>query len=411
MQIVYRKIVEVQVQHDYFLLPGVVEKFAGDYTVSQIFNIEPSPDTVRLMQDYKMIFRSTPSGFVILVKSDFINSAVGYATSVDFLNELSFTFYWTLVNPYFLNYTNQRILEKDKKIYYFSNLTGSVGGTVRYLNKAIPAFGTTYLNEPLYRLGDIVSESGATFELIEKESPVTNFPANAAKWQKINNNAVNYVNPNDRISLLSSRYVFERLNSNPGEFISARLLDVNNHEIPLGFISGTNQPQNEYRTPLHGNDPVNFILDFSRLNTGFYTLEISEISGITLKPFYLMHPMVKSDLFGVSSFFVSVAAPSFRFIKEDPVLKRWIIDNPHKKFTIRFRNRLTRWKYLNQDESVFNQPPTPRPLTKIYSRYTIPGPGGTTVNLPDPEVNNIYPELEASTNLIKNIYSTIFLNK
>lgn len=411
MQIVYRKLFEVEIRHDYFILPGVVEKYATDYKVSRLFSIQPSPDTARLMQDYKMIFRSTATGFVILIKAEFINSTAVFVSSIDLMNELSFTFYWTLNDPYVLNYTNQRILEQRKKIYYFSNRTGSVEGTVSYLNKAIPAFGTTYPGDPLYRLGDMVSESGATFELIEKESPVINFPANAARWQKINNAVVNYVNPNDRIPLQGSQYVHERINSNPGEFITARLLDINSQEVPLGFIPGTNQPQSEYHSSLRGNDPVHFILDFSRLNAGLYTLEINENSGITQKSFYFIDPMLKNDLFGVSSFFVSGTTVPFRFISEVPVLKRWVLDDPHKKFKIRFRNRLTKWKYLNQDETIFNQPPSPRPLTKTFSGYTIPGPGGTTTNLPDPEVNKIYPELEVSTNLIKNIYSNIFLNK
>src|SRR5450759_4118558 len=209
MQIVYRKLFEVEIRHDYFILPGVVEKYATDYKVSRLFSIQPSPDTARLMQDYKMIFRSTATGFVILINAEFINSTAVFVSSIDLKNELSFTFYWTLNDPYVLNYTNQRILERGKKIYYFSNRTGSMEGAVSYLNKAIPAYGTTYPGDPLYRLGDMVSEGGATYELIEKESPVINFPANAARWQKINNAVVNYVNPNDRISLQGSWYVHE----------------------------------------------------------------------------------------------------------------------------------------------------------------------------------------------------------
>lgn len=412
MQIVYRKLFEVDIRHDYFLLPDVVEKHAKDYKVSDLFSIQPSPDTVRLMQDYKMIFRYTPSGFVVLINAESIkkdNTTVS-VSSIDFLNELSFTFYWTLKDPYFLNYSNQRVLEDRKKIYYFSNRTGSVKGTVSYLNKAIPAFGTTYAGDPLYRLGDMVSEGGAMYELIEKESPVIDFPANAAKWQKINNAVVNYVNPDDRISLQGTRYIYERINSNPGEFITARLLDVNDKDAFLGFIPGTNQPQSEYRTSMYRSDHVNFILDFSRLKPGMYTLEINESSGTTLRTFYLMDPLLKNDLFGVSLFFVSVADMDFCFIKEDPLLKRWVLDNTHKTFTLRFRNRLTRWKYLKQDQTVFHQSPLPRPLTNTYSGYTILD-SGVTINLPDPSVNNIAPELDPVTQLIKNIYSNIFINK
>lgn len=411
MQTVYRKLFEVEILHDYFLIPGAVEKYTTDYKVSGLFKIAPSPETKRLMEDYKMIFRSTASGFVILIKADFVASTSVYVSSIDLFNNLSFTFYWTLNDPLFLNYTNQRFLEQGKKIYYFSNRTSSIVGASLYLNKAIPAFGITYGNDPLYRLGDIVSEGGSTYELIQKESPIINFPANAALWQQINSAVVNYVNPDDRVVLQDSRFVYERVNTSPGEFITARLLDSNSQEVELGFIPGTSQPQNQYRTPLSGSDPVNFILDLSRISPGLYTLEISEISGITQKSFFLMHSMFKNDLFGVCSFFVSGTAIPFRFISEDIALNRWVLDNPHKKFRIRFRNRLTRWKYLNQDQTVFNEPVTPRPLSKTFSGYTVPGPGGTTINLPDPEVHKIYPELEVTTKLITNIYSTIFLTK
>jgi hypothetical protein len=411
MQIVYRKLFEVEIRHDYFLLPGLPEKFATDFKLSKLFTIQPSSDTEKMMQDHKMLFRTTDSGFVVLIRCEYLTPSAVYASAIDLDDALNFSFYWTLNDPHALNYTNQRIIEQEKKIYFFSTRTGSVEGTVNFLNTAIPAFGSTYLGEPLYRLGDIIRESGATYELIEKESPVTNFPANAAKWQKINDAVVNYINPNDRIMLQGVRFVYERTNSNPGENITARLLDDNSQEILLGTIMGTGQSQGEYTAPLNGTDPVNFVLDFSHIKAGLYTLEIHEASGINQSSFYLMDPMIKDDLFAVSSFYVSGNALPFTFIREDPALKRWITDDPAKMFTLRFRNRLTRWKYLNQDDTIFDQPAVPRPLSKTYSGYTVPGPGGTTINMPDPTVDKIYPELEVTTNLIKNIYSNIILTK
>lgn len=411
MQIVYKKLFEVDIRHDYFLMPGNVEKYSTDYDVSKLFSIKPCPETEKYMQDYKMIFRLTATGFIILIKAEYINNSNVYTSSIDLNDELFLTFYWTLNDPYLVNYTNQRILEQGKKIYYFSNRTGSVEGTVNYLNKAIPAFGTTYPGDPLYRLGDMVSEGGATYELIEKESPVIDFPANTARWQKINNAKVNYVNPDDRVSLQGTRYIHERVNSNPGEFITARLLNVDNQEIPLGLIPGTNQPQSEYRAPVRGIDPVNLVLDFSRVNPGLYTLEINENSGIIPKSFYLVDPSLKNDLFGVSSFFVSGSSGPFRFVREDSISKSWVLDDPPKKFTIRFRNRLTNWQYIKQDGTIFNQPPSPRPLSRTFSGYTVPGSPATTIVLPDPGIDKIYPEFEASTNLIKSVYSKIYLNK
>jgi hypothetical protein len=58
MQIVYRKLFEVDIWHDYFMLPGHGGKYASDYKASDLFSIQLSPDTAKLMQDYKMCMSS-----------------------------------------------------------------------------------------------------------------------------------------------------------------------------------------------------------------------------------------------------------------------------------------------------------------------------------------------------------------
>ncbi|HEV8283027.1 MAG TPA: hypothetical protein VGQ09_01885 [Chitinophagaceae bacterium] len=411
MQIVLKKLFEVEIRHDYFLLPVATTKYTSDYDIRKIFLIEPSEETITVLHDYKMIFKTTATGFIVFVQAEFIPTANVYVSLIDFSVDLKFSFYWTLLDPLFENYTNKRVKEKEKRIYYFSNRIGTQSVGISYLNNAIVPFGTTYNGEPLYRLGDIVSESAETYEMIDKEAPVINFLANSTKWQKINTSVINYVNPDSRATLQSSRFTYQRPNSSPGEFMVANLFDVNNQPVPLGFIQGTNSPQNEYRSSFNSNDPVNFIMDFGGLSPGRYKLEINESIGITQRSFYLMDALKMPELYGVSEFFVSGATAAFEFIKEYPVLHRWVLDNPNKKFMIRFRNRLTRWRYLNQDQTVFNEPLLPRPLTKEYSAYSVPGPGGTTINLPDPSIASIAPEFETSTQLVKNIYSKIFLTK
>lgn len=410
MRSLYRKLFEVEIRHDYFLLPGPGEMFPADYDVSRFLAITPSDRTLQIMKDRRMVLRVNKKGFTVFVHAEFINTATGYAAVVDFDPNIVLSFYWRLNDRHFINFTNQRLTETVRGVYYFSNRGASQQGGVTYLNKAIHAFGTTYLGEPLYRLGDLVSEGGETYEMIDKETPPVNFPGNASSWQKINTSVVNYVNPDDRLRWQSPRFRHERANSHPAEFINYKLFDVDNQPVDLGLIPGTDKPQNEYRAPANGFEPVNHSIDMSHLEPGRYSLEIVDLNAAAAQSFYLMDPLNMPGFFGVSEFFASGAALPFQFIREDAGLQRWVLDDPPKVFVIRFRNRLTRWKYLNQNQTVFHQPAAPRPLTKSYSGYQILVPGGT-LNLPDPDVDNILPEIETPSRLVKNIYSHVFLTK
>ena len=408
MQSVYRKLLEVEIRHDYFLLPGPVEKYPASYDISKVIDIMPSDQTSKIMRDHKMVWKATATGIIIFIQAELISTAIGYATIVDIDPGISLSFYWSLKDLRFVNFTNNRLIEETKKIYYFSNRTASQAGTVIYLNKAIPAFGTTYLGEALYHLGDIVKEAGETHEMIEKDAPVIGFPGLPPRWQRINTSVVNYVNPGDRLPWQSPRFHHQRPNTSPGEFITYKLLDADGLPVDLGYIQGTDRPQNVYRTSIISSEAVDHTIDLSHLDPGKYSMQINELGAVTIQPFYLQDPVIMPNLFAVSEFFVT--ALPFQFITENIALNRWILDDPNKKFMVRFRNRLTRWKYLNQDQTLFHQAPAPRPLTQTYSGYQIPVPGGT-LNLPDPGVDPIHPDPEPVTNLIRNIYSQIFLSK
>jgi hypothetical protein len=408
MKATYRKLFEVEIKHDYFLIPGADEKMPLDFNLSNVIAIAPTPSTERIMRDHKMFVKNTPTGFVVFVQAERLDSLAADATMIDFDPSMTLSFQWLLRMPRFLNFTNQRLQESNRGIYYFSNRTGVQQGTTRSLNKPIVSFGTTYLGEARYHLGDIVNQGGETYEMIEKESPATNFPANLSHWQKISTSIVNYVNPSDRLRWRSGSYHHERVNSNPGEFIQYTLLDGAGNSIDLGFVVGTTRPQREYISSTTVGDRVNHVIDLSRVQQGRYTMLIHELGGTTSDEFYLANTADVPDLLGISDLFVGGNTAPFQFVAQDAVTKRWILDVAPKRFSIRFRNRTTKWKYLNQDKTLFHAPAAPRPLTRSYSGYQIAVPGGT-LKLPDPNVDTIIPELE--TNLVKNIFSEIFLSK
>ena len=389
-------------------MPGATVKYPADYDLASFMEIVPSIATEKLMHDYRLRFKNTRTGFTIFAEAQFINTATGFATLIDPDPNLYFSFYWIVRDRRLLNYTNHRLKESTRNIYYFSNRTASQQGGVTYLNQAIPPFGTTYPNETAYHLGDIVSQGGQTFEMIDMESPAVNFPVNASKWQSIDAAMTNYVNPFDRLKWQSVQYRHQRSNTAPGEFITYQLTDANGVPVPLQDIPGTNLSEADYRAPLFSTDPVDHTLTLDHLQPGKYTLTINEAGGPTTDTFYLLNDTLVPNLFAVSEFFVSGAAAPFRFITNNVAINRWILDDPVKNFLIRFRPRLTRWKYLKQDQTLFHQAPTPRPLTKTFSNYSIVV-GPNTINLPDPAIDPIFPDIDAPTKLLKNIFSQIFL--
>jgi hypothetical protein len=296
-------------------------------------------------------------------------------------------------------------VEEKNNIYYFSNLETSVLGSELYLNNGIPPFGTTYFDEPAYRLGDLIRRTSKTFELAEKEASKTTF---TGKWQEVNSAVVHYVNPTSRIRWQFPRFEHKRANTTPGELITFTLRDVNNQPVPLGLIPGTSTPQHLHTTSANAAEPVDYALDLSHVESGKYTLEINETTGLSKRQFYLLDPLTVPDVFGVSVFYLNGAPAAFQFVVKDAPTQRWLISDPHKTFIIRFKNRLTNWNYMKQDQTVFHQPVNLRPLSKYYTAYQL-NIAGTMTNMPDPAVDLIEPDIEASTKLVKNIYSKIYL--
>jgi hypothetical protein len=407
MNILYRRLLDVEIRHDYFLLPGAGVSFTEDYDVRTLLKIEPSAATRQFLHDHRMTFRTSRTGFTIFVEAEQIQGTSTFVSVVDLEADMKLSFYWYLLNPHFLNYTNHRVIENGKKIYYFSNQSASTVAPTIFLNKAIAAFGTTYLNEPLYRLGDLIHQGGETYEMIDKESPTSNFPANLSRWQKINTAVVNYVNPGDRLRWLSKTFRHQRANTSPGEFITYNVLDADGNAIALPPVTGTSQPQTEYTASVFSFKPVDHTLDLSSLHPGKYTIKINQAGPLTQESFYLLDAMNVADVFAISEFSLLGVPAGFQFAQLNATLNRWVIDNTPKNFLVRFRNRLTRWQYFRQDQSLYHES-GPRPLSFTYSAYQ-PVISGSTVNLPDPKVNRIIPDAEPATRLIRNVYSPIFL--
>src|SRR5580765_5489599 len=98
MQLVYRKLLEVEIRHDYFQLPTPGTNYPADYNIADFISIVPSDQTARLMRDHRMLVKTTRTGFSIYAESEFISTATGYATLVDPDLNMCLSFYWLLLD-------------------------------------------------------------------------------------------------------------------------------------------------------------------------------------------------------------------------------------------------------------------------------------------------------------------------
>lgn len=420
MLVSYKKLVEVVIRHDYYLPPGnPAAEWPDNYTILNDLEIIPSPECARALKNARMVFRTSALGFQLFIQVE--KQGNDYIAFIPVEQDVKWTFYLRLRNPFWGNFTNQRLKETQpfqeakSNLYYFNNLSGTAEGINLFLSRALPTYQSTYPGDSSYLLGDLIlraNNNKKVFEAIEN-GIAPNSPFVAAKWQDTGFSAIHFVNPNDRIASQPPAFVYTRPNTQPGETVQFSLKDIRNQTVELGNIPGTDQNQGTYTTPTNPNDPVRNGLSFQHLPPGKYSLAISTPS--TSEPdrvFYLLDPLRDQNIFGIIELFAGNVAAGFELfnfaVPSKPVVKE-------KIYQIRFKNRMTKWRYLKQNNNLFHESPY-QPLTEYPSKYkitvTIPGPTPTNedIFLPDPNASSLAPETNTQGKII-NIKSIIYLNE
>ncbi|WP_025741562.1 hypothetical protein [Aquimarina pacifica] len=134
-RIVYKPLLEVNIDHDYFLDDGD-DKFISmseedqknqllGYKVSEYLEIIPTPITRMRLQNHKIIFRLSDRGFVMFIHVDQYEKASDnsevYAPKVELGDDLTFTFELRYKDSTFTNYTNT-IVDDEAQLYFFTNV-------------------------------------------------------------------------------------------------------------------------------------------------------------------------------------------------------------------------------------------------------------------------------------------------
>jgi hypothetical protein len=455
----YAILFEVEVLHDYFLNRGslVHETLEGEqmeavrrrYATSPFLEIFPTVPTEKQLAGHKMLFKSTAAGFLVAVQTD--ASTSDKRPVVPPGADFRLTFALRIRDPRFFNYT--ALAASSPGFYRLSNASGNAVESRLFLSAPVPAFDPTLA----YEAGEVYADSsGSTVSLFRalRDTGPSAIPI-VADWGRL---PPDPWDPNAayarRAVVLFAHHLYRARVDGPGN----DLTDITQWE-PLGILanqyvtaadslvcqpalfnldlSGAALPRATIRLfrpggatavveQVHAVESGNLgvvQLDLRALAPGAYRLEVLDsaltaVAGLGF-PLYLDSAAVHEGWLGV----IEIAAGSGALALLDSA---GTLLSP--RYTLRFLNRSTRWRYIfpsaqpvgpgaevapeGSDNRILITA-QPRPLTRFGPGVRLQADDATTtevveeVLLPEPETNRIrrqnaqwYSEIHVSNLLI-----------
>jgi len=281
------------------------------------------------MRGLKQIFVPTNTGAII---TNSVNE--NDEPSIEIEEGTTWTFALVLKDSDFGNYTALRakpsfdplnpLRNNIRKLLYFSNTSSGLSSPS--LCQEMEVFDQAErLN---YQMNDLVTRGSRMFEATQN-SPAGNNPNNAnADWQEIEPEF--YATHEDEIRWRSS--VFNYQYQNPGVWTKFELKDTEDNVLLTDYAQGS-------------AEDMFYPINMSSYKPGRYLLEASDINGVEQQYFYY-HPEFQSEsLLGVIEMSHRTDIPSaFRVIRNTGEVKG-------KSFEVRFKNRITHWRYKSSIDS------------------------------------------------------------
>lgn len=398
--ITYGILFEVKVMHHYFLNKGETaydvmsdaEKanMMLKYDARQIFEIVPTDECRKMLTAHNCVFKSTSTGIIVGLRAESDGTEpIKFKPFTDLADDLMFTFMVRLRDMDLMNYTALPFTGSSGRIFTFQNTVA--GGPKKF--PALSAIPPVYEAAKEYLPGDMLSDNLNNQTKLFTARQKTTAATSSADWlteQAADNLPLQYVNGNDRHPLVRGIFSYRvkdanvepvatvktaggvtvtpRVTTLPGEF---RTLQVDMRDFPEGFYS----MHIESAAPVYSDD------------TAFYLLKQRET------PFGIIQLHVKSD--------------DGAYNMLDP---QGFLRSP--SYELRFRNRLTRWRYIGKKFNEASVTSNPLPLTRFgfIDNVAVMGKEGDLIeDLPNPAVTII--KTEALTKASeKNFYSEIHIN-
>ncbi len=433
-EMVFKKLFEVQILHDYFLTTAdgisffernedekkevLTKKLAhGIYDVHTFFNVRPLGDTILRMNEYRLKMARTPLGFVVGMEVTPENQAgdTVFKPRLEVPEHITLNFSMQPKLSFFRSISTLSFGSAFPSIYYFSNKDKLE------LNEAtVPPYTSLQLtnkfkqHQPgmVHEMGALIDFGGTLREAIQRTHG-----SDPTHWEDIADRG--YVSDADRI-LLPSNFTY---------FISKEDA-VTNIEFVLEDLGGTG-----IKTIAKSGTEVleSVFLNFTKVDEadvasdeippGFYTLKVTANAGPEIAhAVYLNEAIYDKNQLGIIAMRFDEPDSPHSLLDAGGFVKTRItaadVLVPHPIYEIRFKNRRTYWRYNSEtaftagevtDTNAHLAPETvanerlvslkPKALTEAL----VPFINGTSLVLPHPEISALRVEREKT-------FSEIFIN-
>lgn len=430
-KIVFKRLVEVQILHDYFLTmdDGIsffqrnkMEKEelltqrinSGLYSAGSIFKI--SPITANKLRDNKILFTETSSGFILGVEVEEVIEAgeIRFKPVHNISKKLDLSFSLSTKLPFFKSFTNLELEKSFPSIYYFTNKKATV------LNEnTVPAYTSMPLAktapEPqageIYEMGTILNFGGTIREATQRTDG-----SDLAHWEDIDDRR--FVTRADKV-LLPHNFKIKFKDYQQVTRLEVSLEDTGNNEIKK-IVKNSAEPFKDISlnfSMIYENDK-----DSPKIPSGIYNLKL-KINGATELVYSILldNDLYDYQIFGVVKLSFEEVNSSYSLLDAQGLLKTKIEAGgqkvSHPIFEIRLKNRRSYWRYKkNTDFTPFEIAATSNHLEvaatnilvakkpKALTETLLPFKNGTNLLLPTPKVAGIRVENEK-------IYSDIHINQ
>ena len=430
--IIFKKLFEVQIFHDYFLttVDGIsfFDKSQAEkaelltkkldrniYNINDLFTIEPVGLTKLRLREYKLIMSKTALGFIVGIEVDVVSQAgeILYKPRLELKNEVNLSFAITSKIPFFNSITNINLSSSLPSIHYFTNkgkeeFNETVGPP--YTSLPISNKAGEHQNGLNYEMGALVDFGGTIKEALQYTDGNT-----PAHWVDIDDKR--FVNNSDKI-LLPSNFNYSLKKDQNITQVDFILEDESNTVIKSISKSSAGALENVFLnfTKVDETDE-----NSDAIPAGKYQLKIKENGGPeVIYQVYLNNDIYDKNIQGVIDIRLDELNSPFSLFDAGGFLKTKI-DAANQKvshpiFEIRFKNRRTYWRYnkegdfsaaevaatathLNhQSEKLISKKP------KALTETLVPFINGTSLMLPHPRMPSIKVENG-------NIFSEIFINQ
>ena len=348
--IIFKKIFEVRILHDYFLATKsssffalndqeqkdqLLEKYNLD--MGDELEIRPTPSCIELMKNHKLRFINTKLGFFVVQEVEKIvlpTGAVKYKPILPLEDNSGLSFHIKSINGLFQNFTGIPFKKTSPSIYYFSNQDDNNDKAFPALSLPVALFSTA----TTYEMGTLVDfdPDGIKEAKEETQVPTPN------QWQDVAGEGL--VNRLD-CSLLPQKFYFQLPLPNLLSSIEIRLLDMTNTLLSTDNV--------DIET---GNIAV---IDFCKdpvedcLEEGWYKIEIIGGGNLLFSQTVLISDkLYNTSHFGIIEIFQN-SSNDFDLLDTNGFIHHSInadeTINNHPIFEIRLRSRSTYWRYKSNE--------------------------------------------------------------